>query len=152
MLREQRREDRRDGEVAPRRQPGEDERLAETGIAGAVNASGIVVDAGAERKPVQEIRGGRIANEVRVDLPLFGGAWVRVAGGFEKGANGRRANVEFDSLEFFDETSGKRVFRAAWPFKLVKQFRPASCGRDDFREMSAGKTMLPSCLVGSGRR
>ena len=121
------------------RAAGEDERLAETGIAGAVNASGIVVDAGAERKPVQEIRGGRIANEVRVDLPLFGGAWVRVAGGFEKGANGRRANVEFDSLEFFDETSGKRVFRAAWPFKLVKQFRPASCGRDDFREMSAGK-------------
>ncbi|KAH8057335.1 hypothetical protein JL722_6990 [Aureococcus anophagefferens] len=114
------------------RAAGEDERLAETGIAGAVNASGIVVDAGAERKPVQEIRGGRIANEVRVDLPLFGGAWVRVAGGLEKGANGRRANVEFDSLEFFDETSGQRVFRAAWPFKLVKQFRPSlTTGADD---------------------
>ena len=114
------------------RAAGEDERLAETGIAGAVNASGIVVDAGAERKPVQEIRGGRIANEVRVDLPLFGGAWVRVAGGFEKGANGRRANVEFDSLEFFDEKTGQRKFRAAWPFKLVKQFRPSlTTGADD---------------------
>ena len=72
-----------------------------------VNASGLAVDASADSKPVQvvDLAGGRIANEVKFDLPLgIGRAYVRVAGGFErskKAENGRRALIEFDSLELF---------------------------------------------------
>ena len=72
-----------------------------------MNASGLSVDASAASKPVQvvDLAGGRIANEVKIDLPLgIGRAYVRVAGGFERApppASGRRALVLFDSLELF---------------------------------------------------
>ena len=72
-----------------------------------VNASGLSVDASAASKPVQvvDLASGRIANEVKFDLPLgVGRAYVRVAGCFERApppAPGRRALVEFDSLELF---------------------------------------------------
>ena len=117
------------------RADGEDGDLEATGVANVVNASGIVVDATADRYPVQEIRGGRIANEVRVDLPVLGPKWVRVSGAFSRGANGRRADVEFDALEVFDAGSandGRRLFRATWPFALVKRLNPAlTTGSDD---------------------
>ena len=54
---------------------------------------------------VVDLAAGRIANEVKFDLPLGAGrAYVRVAGGFERApppAPGNRALVEFDSLELF---------------------------------------------------
>ena len=54
---------------------------------------------------VVDLAAGRIANEVKFDLPLGAGrAYVRVAGCFERApppAPGNRALVEFDSLELF---------------------------------------------------
>ena len=82
-----------------------------------MNASGLSVDASAASKPVQvvDLAGGRIANEVKIDLPLgIGRAYVRVAGGFERApppASGRRALVLFDSLELF--TASQLVRRGA---------------------------------------
>lgn len=115
---------------------GEDD-LATSGVSGVVNASGLSVDASAASKPVQvvDLAGGRIANEVKIDLPLgIGRAYVRVAGGFERApppADGRRALVLFDSLELFT-AEGRRLVQAGWLFALIRRLRPAlTDGLDD---------------------
>lgn len=104
----------------------------ESGISNAVNASGIVVDAATDRRPVQEIDVSRqrIANELYRELPLGQSGIIRVAGGFAprpEQASGRRAYVNFDSLEFFLETDAGavRVLSLGWLFALIKAVRPA---------------------------
>ena len=111
---------------------GDDEEMAESGISNAINASGIVVDAATARKPIQEIdvRRQRIANELYRPLPFAQNAIIRVAGSFEPRpdqASGRRAYVNFDSLEFFLETEAGvvRVLSLGWLFSLIRAVRPA---------------------------
>ena len=112
-----------------------DDDIADTGVSSAVNASGLVVDASSERKPLQEIdvREKRIANEIQFTLPLVQrSAIVRVAGGFAPDVdNGRRAYAEFDTLDLFlqsgdDGAEGvRRVLRAGWLFSLIRALKPA---------------------------
>ena len=104
----------------------------DSGISNAINASGIVVDAATERKPVQEINVDtqRIANELYRPLPFGQNGIIRVAGGFAprpEQASGKRAYVNFDSLEFFLETdSGAvKVLSLGWLFAFIKAVRPA---------------------------
>jgi len=110
-------------------QVGEED-LATSGVSGVVNASGLAIDASIDSKPVQvvDVAGGRIANEVKFDLPLGGGrAYVRVAGEFERApppAPARRALVEFDCLELFT-AEGRRVLSLGWLFALIRTLRPA---------------------------
>jgi len=110
---------------------GDEEEMADSGISNAINASGIVVDAATARKPVQEIcvRRQRIANELYRPLPLGQNAIIRVAGSFAprpEQASGRRAYVNFDSLEFFVETDtgAVRVLSLGWLFGLIRAVRP----------------------------
>lgn len=114
---------------------GED---VEKGVSNSINASGIVVDAAKEPRPVQEIDVARkrIANELYQSWPFGQNGIVRVAGGFapntEK-ADGRRAYVSFDSLEFFLESEGKaiKLFDAGFIFSLIRTFRPSLSGDAD---------------------
>mmetsp|Transcript_33947 Transcript_33947/g.56133 ORF Transcript_33947/g.56133 Transcript_33947/m.56133 type:complete len:268 (-) Transcript_33947:302-1105(-) len=118
------------GSIAAR--VGDNEEIADSGISNAINASGIVVDAATLRKPVQEIdvRRQRIANELYRPLPLGQSAIIRVAGSFAPRpdqASGRRAYVNFDSLEFFLETDAGalRVLSLGWLFDIIQRVRPA---------------------------
>ena len=111
---------------------GDEEEMVDSGISNAINASGIVVDAATARKPVQQIdvRRQRIANELYRPLPLGQNAIIRVAGSFAprpEQAVGRRAYVNFDSLEFFVETDtgAVRVLSLGWLFALIRAVRPA---------------------------
>ena len=104
----------------------------ESGISNAVNASGIVVDAATDRKPVQEIDVARqrIANELYRPLPFGQSGILRVAGGFAprpEQASGKRAYVNFDSLEFFLETDtgAVKVFSLGFLFAIIRAVRPA---------------------------
>ena len=137
---------------------GDEEVLDETGVSNAVNASGIVIDTDdGARKPVQEIdfARGRIGNELRIGLPAWlqsRTAVVRVSGSFEADArDGRRANVEFDSLDVFVEEAGegagrsagaRRVLSAGFLFDIVRALRPALInGRD-----GEGSWLETTCL------
>eukprot|EP00325_Prymnesiales_sp_UTEX-LB-985_P032504 CAMPEP_0174724378 /NCGR_PEP_ID=MMETSP1094-20130205/43220_1 /TAXON_ID=156173 /ORGANISM="Chrysochromulina brevifilum, Strain UTEX LB 985" /LENGTH=217 /DNA_ID=CAMNT_0015925587 /DNA_START=212 /DNA_END=865 /DNA_ORIENTATION=- len=105
--------------------------LEASGISNAVNASGIVVDT-SKAPPVQEVNTGtkRIGNEISFALPLGATAFVRVAGGFDAdSSSGRRANVEFDTLDVW--AFRRRVLRAGWLFKLIKAVRPGALNGDD---------------------
>mmetsp|Transcript_100789 Transcript_100789/g.178828 ORF Transcript_100789/g.178828 Transcript_100789/m.178828 type:complete len:277 (+) Transcript_100789:61-891(+) len=109
----------------------DEEELADSGIANAVNASGIVVDASGKRKPIQQIDVGRkrIANELYRPLPFGQSAIIRVAGSFAprpEEASGKRAYVNFDALEFFLETdSGAiRLLSLGVLFSFIKAVRP----------------------------
>ena len=100
------------------------------GVGNAVNASGLVLDASAERAPVQEVSvaTGRVANEIQFPLPFDKKVVFRVAGQFAAdSSDGRRANIEFDTLDCF-VVSGRavrRVLRAGWLFSIVRSLRPA---------------------------
>ncbi|KAG8459398.1 hypothetical protein KFE25_013034 [Diacronema lutheri] len=102
---------------------------------GAVNASGIVVDASSAARPVQEIcvERGRIGNEI-VLSPLGQRVYLRVGGSFgpaEPPAPGTRAIVSFDSLELFTE-GGMRLLSAGWVFQLLRSLNPAlQNGKED---------------------
>ena len=108
-----------------------DDPLDESGISNSVNASGLVIDADTSKKPVQQIdfARGRIGNEIKANLPLLGSAIVRVAGSLDSDASkGRRAYVEFDSLEVFRENDSggmNRVLSAGFLFSLIRKVRPA---------------------------
>ena len=120
---------------------GDDTSLASSGVSGAVNASGIVIDASSARAPVQEVdlANQRIGNEIRFDLPVGGASVVvRVAGGFEADAQiGNRALVSFDTLDVFFLGGGtgataRRVLRAGALFSAVRSLKPALAnGADD---------------------
>jgi hypothetical protein len=111
---------------------GDDEEISDSGVSNAINASGIVIDAATDRKPIQEIdaRRQRIANELYRPLPFGQNGIIRVAGGFAprpEQASGRRAYVNFDALEFFLETDtgAVRVLSLGWLFALIRAVRPA---------------------------
>ena len=104
---------------------------AESARTNAVNASGLIIDVSLKRLPVQEVdcKRGRIANEIRFELPFQRSAIVRVAGTFEPDpAFGRRALVAFDKIELFiQDSSGRvfRLFRAGWLFPLIRRVKPS---------------------------
>ena len=102
------------------REPGDD--LENMGRANVVNASGIALDIDS-KLPIQafDVPNGRVANEIGFDA--FGGCTVRGSGGFQRGANGRRADVLFDNLEVFS-SSNKRVLTAGWLFSLINAVKP----------------------------
>ena len=100
------------------------EPLEETGRRNVVNASGFSVDASEKNKPLQtiDVDAGRIMNEVKVQVPFFENGSVRVSGSLRRGDNARRAEVEFDTLEFLD--GKKTVFKNSWLFKVARSLRP----------------------------
>lgn len=106
-------------------------RARSQGVGNSVNASGLVLDASAARSPVQEVDldARRIGNEIT--FPLIAGAEVivRVAGGCEPDAAvGRRANVDFDTLDVFlavAEGAPRRLLRAGGLFSVVRALRPS---------------------------
>ena len=111
---------------------GEDVSDEATAVPGAVNASGLVIDTSG-RLPVQEVdlAAGRIGNEIRFNA-LGRTGIVRVAGGVRPSTdNGRRAMVEFDTLDVFllngdgAEARASRLLRAGWLFRLVRLLRPS---------------------------
>lgn len=108
----------------------DDEALAEQGVSNAVNASGIVLDVqDRSSKPVQEVdvAAGRIGNEICFTV-AGNDVIVRVAGSFEADAEvGRRANVNFDTLDVFLCGGGpaRRLLRAGALFTLVRTLKPA---------------------------
>ncbi|KAL1503964.1 hypothetical protein AB1Y20_010381 [Prymnesium parvum] len=101
--------------------------LALKGVEGAVNASGLVVPTDQSKKPVQQIdvKALRIGNEIELSLPLGIKATLRVAGSFRADArDGRRALVEFDSLDLFTP-GGRRLVRAGFVFDVIRRLRPS---------------------------
>jgi len=128
-----------------------DAELNRTGVSNSVNASGIMVEATPDKLPVQvfDVARGRVSNEVSVDLPFdLGSAFVRVSGRFARGANGRRANVQFDNLEFFS-SDGSRKAALPWVFGFVNRFRPDLAAGDS--ETSWLETTYLSDRVRVGR-
>ena len=106
-----------------------DDDLALTGVSNAVNASGLMIETDGAAKAVQEVSvsAQRIGNEVSVRLPLVGTPLlVRVAGSFKAAAdNGRRALVEFDTLDVFSACGQRRLLRAGALFELLRRLKPA---------------------------
>lgn len=100
------------------------ESVEASGQRGVVNASGLVLAADQSRTPVQEIDvlKKRIANELLVNTP-FGPCVFRVSGLFQRGSNGRRADVDFDEIEIFDDL-GVKVWGNTWLFSVARFFNP----------------------------
>lgn len=101
------------------------ETVEASGQRGVVNASGLVLAADQSRTPVQEIDvdGRRIANELLVSTP-FGPCVFRVSGLFQRGSNARRADVDFDEIEVFDQ-QGVKVWGNTWLFSVARFFNPS---------------------------
>lgn len=138
-----------------------DEDIEDTGVSNAVNASGFVIDASKARKPVQEIdiARGRISNELRVEFGLINRSGVvRIAGCFEPDATfGRRANVDFDSLEFFLDRNDKRggvvrLFRIGWLFTLVRAISPSLTDGADDRPWLETTSISRKARLGRGNK
>lgn len=74
--------------------------------------------------PIQtiDVQRGRISNEIRLELPIVGLSYVRISGGFKRGANSRQAVVDFDKIELFKD--GKRIWQNNWLFSLVRAVNP----------------------------
>jgi len=109
----------------------DEEELVESGAANVVNASGIAVAADTARKPVQQIdvARNRIGNELYRPLPFGQNAIIRVAASFTprpEQASGRRAYVDFDSLDIFleKEEGAIRVLSLGFIFELLRRIRP----------------------------
>ena len=103
---------------------------------------------------VVDLAGGRIANEVKFDLPIGGRAYARVAGGFERApppAPGRRALVEFDSLELFT-AEGRRVLALGWLFALIRALRPALTNGADSASWLETTYLSESMRLGRGNK
>ena len=138
-------------------QVGEDD-LGSSGVSNAVNASGIIVDT-TKAPPVQvvDVASQRVANEIRFELPLGITGFVRVAGSFELDAsNGRRALVEFDTLDVFtfgsETAEGQRVLRAGWLFKVVKMLKPSALNGDDSASWLDTTYLSPRVRLGRGNK
>ena len=115
-----------------------DDELSDTGVTMAVNASGLVLDVGDRtRSPIQEINvgSGRIGNEIRFSVAGAADVIVRVAGTFEAASdNGRRALVNFDTLDVFLIRNGGdplRLLRLGWLFTAVRAMKPALINGDE---------------------
>ena len=108
---------------------------SESAVDGAVNASGLVINTSEERLPVQEIDTAnmRIGNEIAFDA-LGQSIVVRVAGSFLPDAsNGRRAIVNFDTLDvFLLGSTSRRALRAGWLFSLVRSLKPDLASGDSY--------------------
>ena len=77
--------------------------------------------------PIQavDVARGRIANEVRLDLPLLGSCFVKVEGDFRRGDNGRQAQVDFDLIELYSLPESRLLWRNDWLFAIARKFNPA---------------------------
>ena len=139
---------------------GDDEAaLAASGVSNAVNASGLVIDASAARAPIQEVdvAAQRIGNEIKFSVPLGGGDLVvRVAGDFATSAtDGRRALVEFDTLDLFSSGEGqptRRLLRAGWLFDLVRKLKPALANGADSQSWLDTTYISTRCRLGRGNK
>lgn len=127
---------------------------SESSVAGAVNASGLVIDTSAARIPVQEIDVARqrIGNEILFEV--FGQrCMVRVAGSFKAdAANGRRAVVIFDSLDVFSLEPRRRILRAGWLFALVRSLQPAALNGNDQSSWLETTYISPNVRLGRGNK
>lgn len=138
---------------------GEDVSDEATAVPGAVNASGLVIDTSG-RLPVQEVdlAAGRIGNEIRFNaLGRIG--IVRVAGGVRPSTdNGRRAMVEFDTLDVFllngdgAEARASRLLRAGWLFRLVRLLRPSLQNGADEASWLDTTYISPRVRLGRGNK
>mmetsp|Transcript_2112 Transcript_2112/g.6383 ORF Transcript_2112/g.6383 Transcript_2112/m.6383 type:complete len:183 (-) Transcript_2112:1410-1958(-) len=105
------------------------ENITDRGVSGVVNASGITVDAAEDKVPIQafDVANGRVSNTILTTLPLLGDVTVRVSGTFTRAegeGKGRRAEVEFDLLEFMNGDASTTYFKAGWPFTLQRALKP----------------------------
>ena len=138
---------------------GEDVSDEATAVPGAVNASGLVIDTSG-RLPVQEVdlAAGRIGNEIRFNA-LGRTGIVRVAGGVRPSTdNGRRAMVEFDTLDVFllngdgAEARASRLLRAGWLFRLVRLLRPSLQNGADEASWLDTTYISPRVRLGRGNK
>ena len=128
---------------------------ADSAVVGSINASGIVLDASAERLPIQQIccATGRIGNEIRFKL-AFLSLIVRVAGSFEPDVErGCRALVEFDTLDLFVDVAARprRLLRAGFLFGLIRRLRPALTNGAESASWLETSYISPSALEGPSR-
>jgi len=128
------------------------EDLETAGVSDAINASGIIVDTSS--KPIQEVSvdAQRIGNEIEFSLPLVGTVFLRVAGSFAASeSNGRRAMVEFDSLEIFSG-DGRRLLTAGFLFDLIRRLRPSLTNGDDGASWLETTYISPRVRLGRGNK
>ena len=120
-------------------------------VPGAVNASGVTVDAERARNVVQrfDVGAARVANEVDVT------PWLRliVAGPYAPTGVARRASVKFDTLELrlaggrANPLDGATVLRTGLPFEWLYRLRP------DEKESWLETTVLsPRVRLGRGNK
>ena len=107
---------------------------------------------------LDDLAAGRIGNEIRFNA-LGRTGIVRVAGGVRPSTdNGRRAMVEFDTLDVFllngdgAEARASRLLRAGWLFRLVRLLRPSLQNGADEASWLDTTYISPRVRLGRGNK